>query len=182
MFGLSLEGVCGERVGREEIERQFSAPPRFAHDSVEQCPTQLRQVSGELGAGSGEQLFDGAIETLPQCGRRRRSPRMEPRQHFLASHRANSRTISAVRARASRSLLTSPTPADAKCGRPPPLPPVVAAIALAMSPALTPLETRSSVTATWIPARSPVVNSTEIARLWFARKPSIIAAIWLRSS
>ena len=29
-----------------------------------------------------------------------------------------------------------------------------------MSPALTPLETRSSVTATWIPARCPVVNNT----------------------
>ena len=41
-----------------------------------------------------------------------------------------------------------PVPADAKWGRPPPLPPTVAAIALTISPAFSPCETRSSVTAT----------------------------------
>src|SRR5213596_4054868 len=136
LLGLRLEGVGGERVGREEIERELAAARRLARDAVEQITAQARQIDRKRGAGSGDQLFDGAIETLPQCLRGRRSTRTEPREHLIARHPASSRTISTVRARASPSLLTSPTPADAKCGRPPPFPPVVAAMALAISPAL----------------------------------------------
>src|SRR5205807_508305 len=68
-------------------------------------------------------------------------------------------------------------PADAKCGLPPPFPPDTAAIALAMSPAFTPCCTRSSVTATCTPARSPFVNRMEIARLWLERNASITSPI-----
>src|SRR2546422_2497049 len=57
------------------------------------------------------------------------------------------------------------SPADAKCGRPPPLPPDTAAIAPAISPAFTPCATRSSVTATWIPGRSEEHTSELQSRL-----------------
>src|SRR5258705_4795281 len=181
-LGLRFEGVGGERVGREEIERELAAALRLACDTIEQIAAQARQIDRERGAGSRHQLFDGAIKTLPQCLRGRRSTRTEPREDLVALHHETSRPISRFRALASPSWLTSPTPADAKCGRPPLFPPVVAAMALAISPALIPLETRSSVTATWMPARSPVVNNTEIARLCFPRKPSMMAEIWSRSS
>src|SRR6266699_4026149 len=178
LLRLGLAGVGGERVGGEQIERQLAASGRPGGHAVEQLVAELRQV----GRQAERRIVDGAAQPVPQRVRRGRPPRVEPGQDLVAGHRAKSRTISGVRARASPSLDASPTPADAKWGRPPPLPPVAWAIALAMSPAFTPLETRSSVTATWIPARSPFVNSTEIARLCFARKPSMIAAIWLRSS
>src|SRR5947209_4214567 len=80
-------------------------------------------------------------------------------------------------ARARPSLAGSPAPAEAKCGRPPPLPPDTATMALAMSPAFTPCCTRSSVTATCTPACSPFVNRTEIARLWLERNTSITRPI-----
>src|SRR5437667_3864638 len=178
LLGLGLARVGGERIGGEEIERQLAASQRSGRHAVQQLTPEPRQMRDQRLGG----IVHDPPEPLPQCVRRRGSPRVEPGQDLVARHRAKSRTISAVRARASPSLDTSPTPADAKCGRPPPLPPVVDAMALAMSPAFTPLETRSSVTATWIPARSPVVNSTEIARLCLARKPSMIAAICPRSS
>ena len=59
-------------------------------------------------------------------------------------------TSPGVAARAAPSLPGSPAPAEAKCGRPPPFPPLSAAMRLTRSPALRPAPTRSSVSVTWI--------------------------------
>ena len=69
-------------------------------------------------------------------------------------------TIAGVSARALGSFAASPAPADAKWGRPPPRPPLTAAIRFTTSPAFTPREIRSSVTPTCTPGRSPLTNST----------------------
>jgi len=61
LLGLRLEGVGGERVGREEIERELAAARRLARDTIEQITAQARQIDRERGAGSWDQLFDGAI-------------------------------------------------------------------------------------------------------------------------
>src|SRR5688500_6617923 len=163
LLGLGFERVGDEGICGQQVERELPSPARPRGDASEQRATDLFQMGGESEWG----IVHGAVQALAQRGRWRGTPRVEPGQHLVPGHRAgggaNSRTISGVRARASPSLDGSPTPADAKWGRPPPFPPVAAAMALAMSPALMPLETRSSVTATWIPARLPVVNNTEIA-------------------
>src|SRR5438105_13033755 len=178
LLGLGFERVRGKRIGGEQVERQFTPAAGPRRNAGEQLASQLRQMLGKRKA----RCMHRAAEPLPQGCRWCGAAGIQPSQHFLARHRAKSRTISAVRARASPSFARSPTPAEAKCGRPPPVPPVALAIAFAMSPALTPLETRSSVTATWIPARCPVVNNTEIAHLCFPRNPSILAPAALRSS
>src|SRR3954467_10452222 len=57
-------------------------------------------------------------------------------------------TKAGVAARAADNLAESPAPAEAKCGRPPPFPPLTAAIRFTRSPAFLPDLTRSSVRAT----------------------------------
>src|SRR6266849_1453901 len=149
MFGLSLESVGGERVGREQIQRQLAAARWARCYPVQQFLPKVSEIDWEQGAGSREQFIHCAFEPFPERLRRCRFARFEPCQDVCSRHRwRSSRTMRGVWLRASRIFATSPMPADAKCGRPPPLPPVVIAIALAISPALTPLETRSSVTAT----------------------------------
>src|SRR5256714_6129772 len=95
---------------------------------------------------------------------RRRGPPSDPREDPPPRHRAIFLTISGVLAGVSASFDASPRPADAKCCRPPPRPPLSAASALASRPALIPAWTRSSVTPTWTEALSPLAKSTEMAR------------------
>src|SRR5947199_148364 len=118
------------------------------------------------------------LDARPERVRRDRATRREPGEHLAPRHRrSNPSTIARACARARPSFAGSPAPAEAKCGRPPPLPPDTATMALAMSPAFTPCCTRSSVTATCTPACSPFVNRTVIARLWLERNTSITRPI-----
>src|SRR5207237_8283744 len=160
-LGLRLECVRDERVGREQIQRQLAPARRSPRHPCQQALPQQGQLVRER---QGRVVHSGREGGAQHVGRRR-AARLEPREQLAPGHRASSRlTIVAVCARVSPSLAGSPAPADAKCGRPPPLPPETAASAAAISAAFTPCATKSSVTPTWIPGRSPLVNSTDTDR------------------
>src|SRR5439155_666550 len=165
-----VEKGDGAHVLFDEVLRVATRYEREEQDQV--------RVLGELHRRAGEQhdresrdrLADGAGDDVrlaraverradqhpgrprrarPQGRRGRGAPGIEPGQHLAPGHRPSSlRTMAEAWARASDSLAGSPAPADAKCARPPPLPPDTAAMAPAISPAFTPSLTRSSVTAT----------------------------------
>src|SRR5256886_1491691 len=178
-----LERVRDERVGGEQLPRQLAPALRPTRHARQQAPPQLGQLVRQGQRGGRLGLSHGVLEQGPQRVRRGRPPRRQPGQQLGAGHRRSNRsTMSRACARARPIFATSPAPAEAKCGRPPPLPPDPAAIALAISPALTPCCTRSSVTATCTPACSPFVNRTEIARRWLERNASITSPICSRSS
>src|SRR2546430_16012214 len=93
--------------------------------------SELGQVRRQPLIGVGH----GRVQMDAQCRRRRRAPRVEPREHLAARHRASiPRTMAGACARASLSLAGAPPPPEAKCAPAPPLPPPPPAIALAISP------------------------------------------------
>src|SRR6267142_6712418 len=110
-FGLCFEGVSGECIGRQQIERQLAPAVRLARHPLEQRLANLRQVTREQGAGSREQLIDRAIDPSTERLRRRRPARVQPGQNVLSRHRLRSSlTMRGVCSRASRSFAVSPTP------------------------------------------------------------------------
>src|SRR5207247_5338022 len=152
---LGLERIGDKRIGGEQVERQLAPARGVRRHAAQQPAADGREVARQrLGP------VRYARRKVPrQRRRRRRMPRLEPRQHRVSFHRSSRlRTTSATRDSISGSLATSPTPAEAKCGRPPPLPPTSAARSPASSPALSPRDTRSSVTAMWRPGRPPLVS------------------------
>src|SRR5207247_6299957 len=129
----------------QESQWERAAAGRRGRDSGGQTPAERREVTGDRL----RRIRDPRLEVRPPGRRGRGAPGIEPGQHLGPGHRPSSlRTMAEAWARASDSLAGSPAPADAKCARPPPLPPDTAAMAPAISPAFTPSLTRSSVTAT----------------------------------
>src|SRR3990172_8217889 len=128
--------------------------------------------------------WHGGQDPPPQRRRHAAEPSFQPRLHSaqLVPWASAARTMSGVLARVSPSLAGSPKPPDAKCGRPPPLPPLTAAIRATRSPAFTPRATSSSVRLTCTPGRSPPVNITHTPFFFFsARNLSIISPTCSRS-
>src|SRR5882672_2778680 len=177
-LGLRFERVRDEGVRREQVERQLAPGAWPIRYPPQHAPSQEGELVRQRRAGGELRVGHRPLEADPQRVRGDRAARLEPGKHLASGHRRSSPSmIARVWARARPSFAASPAPAEAKCGRPPPFPPDTAAIALAMSPALTPCCTRSSVTETCTPARSPFVNSTEIARLWLERNASMTSPI-----
>src|SRR6266576_2235312 len=143
LLRLRFEGVRGKGVGGQKIERQLAPAGRPRDHAVE-----------ELVAEAREMRRDAAFRVMhraPEPLTRRRGwdgpPGVEPRQDLIARHRLRSfLKIVGACDRVDARRVTSRTPAEEKCGRPPPLPPAVEARAFTMSPALIPWLTRSSVT------------------------------------
>src|SRR5467141_4021841 len=76
------------------------------------------------------------LEMGTQIGGRHGTAGAEPVKQLATGHTFSTRLMMPLaRARVGASSVGSPTPADAKCGRPPPLPPVETAKAFAISPA-----------------------------------------------
>src|SRR3989440_3515235 len=177
-LGLRRDRVRGERAGRGQLEGQLAPAVRPTRNPPEHPPPQNGELIRQGDEGGELRVAHRGRETRPQSVRGHGAACLEPGEHLAPGHRrSNPSTIARAWARASPSFVASPAPADAKCGLPPPFPPDTAAIALAMSPAFTPCCTRSSVTATCTPARSPFVNRMEIARLWLERNASITSPI-----
>src|SRR4029077_9169479 len=167
-----------QRVGGEQLERQLSPPLRPIHHPPQHPPPHQGELVRQGHARGDLPVSHGSLETHAERVRGDRPARLEPGEHLAPRHRrSNPWTIAGAWVRANPSFVASPTPAEAKCGRPPPFPPATAAIALTISPAFTPCCTRSSVTPTCTPGRSPFVNRREIARLWLERNASMTSPI-----
>src|SRR2546428_627137 len=90
LLSLSLEGVGGERVGRQKIERELAAARRPRGDSVQQLATEARQMGDECVRS----IVYGAAQPLLQRLWRYRAPRVEPGQDLSASHSSSPRSPS----------------------------------------------------------------------------------------
>src|SRR6185503_19611780 len=170
------EGVGGEKV-------QGHGPVAGVGDHLFQRP------SPRGSQRAGEILVLGIGDVLPHSRAQRHwrvaGVPLEPAGQFAQEPLpppSQAETSSGVAARAAGSLPGSPAPAEAKCGRPPPFPPLSAAIRLTRSPALRPALTRSSVRVTWIAPFPPVLNRTSTALRLPSRNRSAISPTSARSS
>ena len=140
-LGLGQESQGDERVGREQVERHRAVARRGpAPGRGLDRPRRpvLRRGSSALAAG---------MATAPaRAGRPARRPSAAPASGAVRRRslpRASRPPSQAETARGWRhapggAWSASPAPAEAKWGRPPPLPPLSAAIRLTRSPALRP--------------------------------------------
>src|SRR6185369_1599946 len=150
---LGQERERDEGIGGEEVERRRTVVG-LLEGPVERGRAGLRQRFGDPRPGGNCGRIFGyalpkrlrspggaALEPNAQWGRCR-AWRVHPPLPSQAEMTAG------VWARASANRAGSPAPADAKWGRPPPLPPLIAAIRFTRSPALRPALTRSSLNVT----------------------------------
>ena len=160
LLGLGQESQGHEGVRREQVERHRSIAGAGQHP-VEGSTAGGGQGFGRCSAGAG--MGQHALaQGVRRAGRLPLQPgsRQAPFPSARVPPPSQAETSSRVAARAWGSLVASPAPAEAKWGRPPPRPPLSAAMRFTRSPALRPARTRSSVRATWMPPRPPVLKST----------------------
>src|SRR5512134_806968 len=171
-FGLGNESQRDQGVCSEEIERD-GAVARVRQHLLQRGVGRVAERGRDIGStryGTGVLLHPRAerfgrgygVQVEPETqGRKLRVCLGHPPSSQAA-------TMPGVASRAAASREGSPAPAEAKWGRPPPLPPLTAAMRLTSSPADRPAATRSSLSATCTAPRPAVPNSTRTA----ARLPS----------
>lgn len=144
-LGLREQGERDEGVGGEEVEGR-AAVTLVARGLVQRPQTRGGEHRGNVTGWRVRR--DVPVDPLAKPGRRGRRVPGDPVPGDAQRASSQSATTSGVAVRAAASREASPAPADAKWGRPPPLPPLSAASRLTRSPAFRPAFTRSSVTAT----------------------------------
>lgn len=134
MLGAPEQRQCDEPVGRQQVERDRPIP--LLRHNLPQGGMARPVQPVEPGALTSRGT-DMIQHTIPE---NRRSPPRAGVEPFLQSGhlgRSSQDDTSAGTAwRAAPSRAGSPAPAEANCGRPPPLPPLTAAIRFTRSPAL----------------------------------------------
>src|SRR5256886_15593641 len=128
---LGFERVGDEGIGCEQLDRQLAPPARSTRHPPEHLPAQQGELIRQGVERRELRVTHHGLDARPERVRGDRAARREPGEQLAPRHRrSNPSTIARACARARPSFPGAPAPAEAKCGRPPPLPPDTATMAL----------------------------------------------------